>query len=325
MLLQQDIEQRGYAELEHGIPNDWIDALIERYADFTLQHPDPSFETMSAMLPAGTTADAVKKELDNLDYSKDTQKEWHKYRTNVTGVGKPDGYTNRSLQVSALRAVRGIVLPEEDPKEFYHHTPRHFGAVARQHKALGWGAIPPEVSALDTAFGRIHHKATELITKICAQIEETHSGLSSVITPEALLGSPLRLLFYHPSSEQQLAAGHYDKSVMTVQIGESHQGLRVATQQGQELTPVVRDASAGVLFMSHTLSATPSTKDPRGGHYPDSTLRPAWHDVIADNRPNTGRYVPVRAAEVCARWALIFFVNENNYVDPGKNAMHSRG
>lgn len=324
MLLEQDIAERGYAEVQHGIPNEWVEELVERYADFTLTHPNPDFATMNAMLPQGSDADIISKQLDMLDYSKDTQQDWHKYRTNVVGIGKPDGYTNRSLQVETLAAMRGIALPEEDPKEFYHHTPKHYGTMARQHKNLGWGPIPSEVAKLDTVFSRIHHKTSELIMTICAQIEETHPEINEIVTKDALLGSPLRLLFYHPSAQKQLACAHFDKSVLTVQIGESHQGLRVATHTDQALAPVVRDSNLGIVFASHTLSAEPSEKDPRGGHFPQSPLRPAWHDVIADSTANVGRSVPLRAAEVCARWSLIFFVNENNYIDPGKVAMHSR-
>ncbi len=324
MLLEQDITRQGYGEIQHGIPNEWVEELVERYADFTLAHPNPDFATMDAMLPVESDAEKIGKQLDVLDYSQDTQKEWHKYRTNVVGVGKPDGYTNRTLQVAALAAMRSIALPEEDPKEYYHHTPRHYGNMARQHKDLGWGPIPPEVAKLDTAFSRIHHAASELIMTVCAQLEETHPGLDKIITREALLGSPLRLLFYHPSTHTQLAGAHFDKSVLTVQVGESHRGLRVATHTNQPLTPVVRDSDHGIVFASHTLSAKPSEKDPRGGHFPESPLRPAWHDVVADNVANEGRTIPPRAAEICARWSLIFFVNENNYVDPGKTAMHSR-
>ena len=109
-----------------------------------------------------------------------------------------------------------------------------------------------------------------------------------------------------------------------MQIAESHQGLRVATQKDQPLTPVVRDDTMGVLFASHMFSGLPKKAGDRGGHYQDSRLRPAWHDVIADSTPNVGRVVPVRASEVCARWSLIFFINEHNYIDPGKAAMHSR-
>lgn len=124
--LLNEIGQRGYAEFHHEIPDEQIEYLIDRYADFTLNHPDPLPETMDAMLPSKPsvidlknpafydnhkkflTGNWVAKKLDELDDSKDTQTEWHKYRTNVYAVGKPDGYTNRSFQ--ELRSKKLVVL-----------------------------------------------------------------------------------------------------------------------------------------------------------------------------------------------------------------------
>ncbi len=323
-LLQNEIIARGYAEVQHGIHDDAVQEVVERYTDFTLAFPNPDFETMNAMLPNGTDPDVIGKQLDQLDYSKDTQAQWHKYRTSAVSIGKPDGYTNRTLQAQALASIRGVLLPNEDPKEFYHHTPRHYANMARQHKLLNWGPIPPEVAILDKAFSHIHTQARKVVTSICAQLEPTHPGINNIVTKESLFTSPLRLLFYHPSTYTQLAAPHFDKSVLTIQIGESHRGLRIATQANQQLAPVVRKSSMGVAFASSIFSAQPSAKNPHGGHFPDSDLRPAWHDVIADHIANEGRLVPARTAEVCARWALIFFANEHAYVDPGKTAMHSR-
>lgn len=322
--LQHEIITRGYAEVQHGIPNEWVQELVERYADFTLAFPNPDFETMDAMLRIGIDPDIIGKQLDLLDYRKDTQVQWHKFRTNVVGVGKPEGYTNRTFQAQALASLRGVLLPDEDPKEFYHHTPHHRAKVVRQHKELNWGPIPSEVEKLDIAFSRIHTKTRGLMTRIIAHVEETHPGINKIVTAESLFTSPLRLIFYHPSTHVSLAAPHFDKSVFTIQEGESHEGLRIATQKIEPLMPVVRNSDMAVVFASHTFSAIPNINDPRGGHFPDSELRPAWHDVIASYKANEGRLVPARAAEVCARWALLFFANEHAYMDPGKAAMHSR-
>jgi hypothetical protein len=34
--------------------------------------------------------------------------------------------------------------------------------------------------------------------------------------------------------------------------------------------------------------------------------------------------VPPKAVEVCARWALIFFANGDNFANPSKSKMHIR-
>ena len=321
--LENDIVERGYHEIQHGISTDQIETLVERYTDFTTQQPDPDHKTLNEMIQPGATADEVKNSLDNLLYVSDTQVEWHKYRTNHPGVGKPDGYTNRSLQVAALKTQRGLLLPHEDPKEFYHFTPKHRVNVAKHHKQFSWGSIPSEVDKLDTAFIGIHYQVSQIILKVCAHIEELHPEIRSIVSKEGLLGSPTRLLFYHPNGGGQLAAGHYDKSVLTMQIAESHRGLQIATAKDRPLTPVVRGPQNGVLFASYGLSGKPLPND-SGGGIPNSSLRPAWHDVMYDATANEGRTIPPSAANVCARWALIFFVNKHNYVNPEKSVMHTR-
>lgn len=323
IILEQDIMARGYHEIEHGISDDQIEDLIQRYTDFTTQLPDPNHATMSALMQPGTDADVLKHTLDDLLYANDTQESWHKYRTNVPGIGKPDGYTNRDLQVAALASQRGVYM-QDDPKEYYHFTPKHRGIVAEHHRRFGWGAVPSQVDKLDTAFGAIHYRASQLMMRVCSYIEEIHPEIRNVVTKQGMLGSPVRLLFYHPGSSTELAAGHYDKSVLTAQLAESHLGLEVATTKDEPLQPIIRPAQKGVVFVSNTLSAKPSDKNPRGGHFPNSPLRPAWHKVGTSTTANEGRFIPVEAAAVCARWSLIFFVNEHDYIDPGKTAMHTR-
>lgn len=327
-----EIQQRGYAEFEHGIPSETIDNLVSCYADFTLSHPDPEFETMDAMIPSSPSEEDAQnpayydkdgvflmnkwlaKQLDELDRGRDKQKAWHKYRTNVVGIGKPDGYSNRSFAAEAVNVVRGSVVIE-DPKEFYHFTPVHYGNMARAHQEYDWGHIPPEVATLNTAFEEVHARASQLMTRICALVEEVHPEVSQIITPESLKTSPVRLLFYHPSNSEQLGAGHYDKSFSTLQIAESHEGLRLATKASQPLEGVVREANKAVFFPG------------RGGLNlidKNTPFKPGWHDIIKVDRLNPGRHIPLSATEVCARYAVIFFANGANFVNPDKALMHSR-
>ena len=330
-MLLKEIQNRGYEEFDHGIPSEWIDNLVEKYAELTLAHPNPNAETMDLMIPFDPTPDEVAdennfedgsfshykwlgKQLDNLDRTQDTQKEWHKYRTNVQGVGKPDGYTNRSFQSEVILSERGIDL-REDPKEYYHHTPTHMGKMQRLHRELGWGALPPEVLTLDLAFGKIHTKARELTVKICASIEDVHPEIKDIITSESLDTSPIRLLFYHPSDSEQLGAGHYDKSVGTLQLAESHEGLRISTVKGQPLQGVVREPEKAVYFPGWGLQN-------RVGE--DTPYQPGYHDIVRIDRLNPGRTIPEKAAQVCVRYAVIFFSNGANYVMPDKSLMHQQ-
>lgn len=314
-LLRSEIQQRGYAEFDHSISIDAIEHLVETYGTFTLNHPDPTVDTMCAMLPHEPNPKIMAKQLDDLDRSQDKETGWNKYRTNAALILKPDGYTNRSFQQQALLEGRQLAIdPPEDPKEYYHFTPRHFANMARNHRVFGWGPIPTEVEALNTAFAPIHRKAAELLTRVCAIIEETHPEINRIITPEGVSVSPLRLLFYHPSPLNERAGGHYDKGTLTFRIAESHQGLHVATRKGAPLKPVIRDDSKAVFFPARGLVE----------RIPDTVFRPGWHNVAASDILNEGRSVPAAASSVCARWALIFFANDPTLTAPDKATTHSR-
>lgn len=118
----------------------------------------------------------------------------------------------------------------------------------KNHREYNWGSIPPEVTTLEQAFAPIHQKASRLIIRVAEIIEETHPGIRDFFDTRSLAGSPIRLLFYHPSDSEQLGAAHYDKSSLTIQIAESHEGLRVAPNKASELQFVIRDGSKAVVF-----------------------------------------------------------------------------
>lgn len=312
--LQKEIMERGYAEYQHGISDGAIEYLVDTYATFTLAHPDPEPVTMNAMLPDGEDPDLLRYQLDELDRSQDDQTEWHKYRTNAGQLFKPDGYTNRSYQEDVLRSVRGVNIPAEDPKEYFHFTPKWYANMARNHEAFGWGPIPPEVKDLNQAFTPIHRRATELMMRVCGDIEEVHPEIQKFVTSQSLMTSPLRLLFYHPTNRPELAYGHYDKGLATLQIGESHQGLHIARDYNDSLQPVLRNSDTAAFFAGSGLAR----------FFPDTVFQPAWHSVVATNQLNEGRSVPLEASEVCARWALIFFANGQGDREDSKAAMHTR-
>lgn len=313
--LLADIGARAFAEFEHGISVDEFDQLVAVYADFTTAHPDPDISTMDQMLPRIDDPYILGKSLDELDRARDTQKIWHKYRTNTEKLSKPDGYTNRFLLEHVLLRARGIQLdPPEDDKEFYHYSPSALDQITHNHAIYGWGPIPKEVIRLNSAFESIHTKAMALMIRVCGLIEETHPEINSFITEDALRDSPVRLLFYHPSTIPQRGAGHYDKSALTAQLAESHRGLRIAPHEGSDLVDVVRDSSSAALFPGSALAE----------HFPESPFLPAWHDIISSQILNEGRRIPPNAESVCARWAIIFFANYVNFANPDKSRMHTR-
>lgn len=316
--LRYELKERGYAELEHGISADQFLDLTSRYFEFSLAHPDPETTTMDAMLPPTPPDIKNSNWLDELDRSKDTQIVWHKYRTNTESPAKPNGYTNRSAQEEALVEKRGVIL-HEDPKEYYHWMPGHLEAMMANHSEFGWGPIPPEVIELDAAFVDIHKIAREIMWEVCREIEDQHPGLTKLITPASLLASPLRLLGYHHSDKPYLGEDHYDKSWITFQPGESHEGLLVAKDKESPLELVRRNADRGLVFMGKSLS------DPEIGFFPDSPYGPAWHGIRNLDQPNQGQYpIPDWAQERFKRWALIFFAGNTDLQVLTKQDTHVR-
>jgi hypothetical protein len=321
-LLCDDLQKNGYALVDHGIPEDAIDEVIACYADFTDNFPDPSYELLSAMLPDGNDPIVLEKQLDDLDRSKDTQREWHKYRTNQAFVGKPLGHSDRLLATKALQIVRGVEIAN-DPKKFFHYMPDALAQLHTQHRERSWGPIPREVGHLHLLCSGIHKAATTAIARQYALLEDSHPELTAYLArPTDLMRSPLRILAYHEGQGDLLARGHYDKSVGTLQIAESHVGLRILnpTQRDEEfygeptedprMQLLRRPANKGVFFpgFNHTL------------HYPDSPIKGAWHDVVNHPDANAGRKLHGRGI---ARWALILFTNSFAIDFPSKDAVHN--
>jgi hypothetical protein len=319
--LQRDLLADGYSLIDHGIDDGAVDDLMQAYANFTDNLPEPPAEVMDRMLPPGTDAAVLDKQLDELDYSRDDAPDWHKYRTNHPHFAKPGGYTNRSVQVAALEQMRGVEL-QDDPKEYYHYSPDGLEKIIEQHERYGCGSLPPEVHELHQRFEVIHGAARLAMTDLLKQLEETNPDiLSKYVTPESLHSSPLRLLFYHPGQGDMLAAGHYDKGFATIQIAESHEGLRLldpkfASQPAPENTldddrmrMLRRSPEKGAFFLAHGFGKT----------FPDSDIKPEWHDVINSDEFNEGRQLRGRNV---ARWSLIFFSNAESLGAVGKDATH---
>ncbi len=309
------IERDGYALIDHGASEELVDALIRDYAAFTDNLPDPSLETMEAMIPGGTDPATLEKRLDDLNYGRNLDAYWHKYNTNHPQFAKPGGYTNRSLQIRALREVRGVELAD-DPKEYYHYHPNSLTVIDQLHEAYGWGPVPSEVKTLHMRFAAIHRAGVAAVTGAYAKLEAEHPDLLSRFATKADLdGSPIRLLFYHPGQGDLLAGGHYDKGLGTLQIAESHRGFRarvpgtnseeqIAAYRADPLTdPNMQllerdDPNLGIFF--------PARAWINDVAYPHSRLEPTWHDVVNLPEMNAGRALH---GKNCARWAIIFFTN----------------
>jgi hypothetical protein len=219
--------------------------------------------------------------------------------TNHPVFGKPGGYTNRSLQIDALRFFGVGSNIDDDPKEYYHYSPLGLGRIQKLHDMYEWGAIPPRVIRLHEKFATVHELGAKAMVKTMIELEDTHPNVvGRFITPAAIEESPVRLLFYHPGQGSVLAAGHFDKGVATIQIAESHEGLRIKNPQDGTMETLVRSPEYGAFFLAHAWKKEPM--------YPDSALTPAFHDVVNAPVPNEGRNL---YGQNVARWSIIFFMS----------------
>jgi isopenicillin N synthase-like dioxygenase len=302
--IKSELEQNGFALVNHQIPSDAIDELMDAYRVFTDELPDPSPELLARMLPDPTN-------LDKIDYSADTGREWHKYRTNHPYQFKPGGYTNRSLATAALRGVRGISI-EDDPKEYYHSSGPSLGLMQAHHKAHGWGPIPSEVQRLQRSFTVVDTLANLMIRASLEALEKDYPEIGRiVVTDQDLKTSPIRLLNYHRSESSMLAEGHYDKSILTAQLAESHRGLRIRHPDSRDMQVIDRAPEKAAVFAGNLLTL-PHV-------YPDSAIQPAWHDVESLPVLNQGRHAEGKRNH---RYALIKFVNSGYAGEVGKALTH---
>lgn len=284
--MHESLANHGYALIPHNIPVDHFEELETLYEAFRAL-PDPEPETLDAMILDPDN-------LDRLDFTKDKQKEWHKYRTNVPRGAKPDGLTNRSLQVHALSSQRGIEI-QDDPKEFYHFTPPLRVDLEKRHKEFGWGLIPTEVNKLNDHLLTIHNIAKKVMISVFANLEENLGPLMDkwITAPDFNL-SPLRWLAYHKGQGEVMAEPHVDKGWFTAQLGESHEGLWVKNPKSGEWQQVKRQAEYAVVFPSWAFEQS----------HADSDIKATDHKVTNIPKLNEGRTIH---SEDVVRNALIWF------------------
>ncbi len=292
-----DLAEQGFSLVAHTISPNQIDDVFGSYAEVSDNLPKPELTTLNAMIKDP-------EELDDLDYQADTQQEWHLYRTNTPHFAKPSGYTNRSLQIEALTAhgrnvtASGDVLLD-DPKEFYHFDAHTLDRMIAHHEQHGW-KLPQEVIDLHrNKLEPLHAAARLVVVDTLARLEVAYPELlKTVFTPEDIMSSAMRILIYHKGQGDVLAAGHYDKGGATFQFAESHLGLRVRNPKTGEMTEINRDSKYAAFFLAANFVFDHV--------YPNSPLRPGWHDVIKN--PEAAKDRRVYGID-CERNALIFFVN----------------
>lgn len=185
----------------------------------------------------------------------------------------------------------------------------HFGSMTRQiTEARLSGPLPKDLRTFMDQAEAVYWAAQR--TKRNALADLGNKGLmGAMVTERGTINDVLRLIAYYPN-HGALAKGHFDRSVSTLAIGESHEGLRMAPAQnglrvdanedymaGVEvsLQPVEHHSGEAKFFLGSGWNRLPT--ELRTGN---EDLPLAYHDVV-----ETGK----RVGEKVMRWAIVMFSN----------------
>ncbi len=199
---------------------------------------------------------------------------------------------------------RGVVL---DNKDIFH-----FGSQTRQVvEARLTGALPKDMKDfLDIAediFWESHRSKRAALEVI----DSYQAGLVGICLPETgEIRDTVRFIAYYPSDDGILAKGHFDRSMATIALAESHPGLRIAPGQNglhidadevylknleANLQNVEYAEGQGKFFLGAGWNRLPEYY--RFGNH---DLPLGWHDVVKTDQQINDQLM---------RWAIIHFIN----------------
>lgn len=214
-----------------------------------------------------------------------------------------DGDYGQFTRVAGNTGERGAVM---DNKDIFH-----FGSLTRQYiEAELDGRIPREMKDfLDTA-EEVFWAGQRSKRHALADFDDDGSFLVDTLqTKYHTLNDVLRLITYY-ENDDKLAKSHFDRGVCTLAIGESHEGLRLATGQNglvldaneqyladleSRLTPVEHRSGEAKFFLGAGWNRLPQYI--KHGH---DDLELGWHDVVPSAK---------RVGERVMRWAVVMFIN----------------
>lgn len=214
-----------------------------------------------------------------------------------------DGDFGQFRRTAGASSERGAV---PDNKDIFH-----FGASSRQvlESRLS-NRLPSSLKNFYRDAEEIFWVAERAKLNALDELDILHMGLRRVMMDERLLNNDvLRFIAYYPDPNK-LAKGHFDRSVCTLAIGESHEGLRIAPGQNG----LVEDASSEYMAK---LDTTLSPVEHRPGEakfmlgagwnrlepqqrFGNQEMPLGWHDVVASEKSVSERVM---------RWAIVLFAN----------------
>ena len=225
-----------------------------------------------------------------------------------------DGDFGQYERVAGTNSDRGQI---QDNKEIFH-----FGAQTRQAMEARVGSsLPQDAKLFLNAAESIFWAAQCAKKRAVNEISYGNILKDMFVSPTEVNNDVLRFISYHHDTDV-LAKGHFDRSVMTLAVGESHEGLRLTGGQngythdatahymaGMEsrLEPVEYVEKQAKFFLGAGWNHIPwvhKSAEAQG-------LPLCWHDVIP-----TAQSV----SDTIARWAIVMFINPHlgvkDYVVP---------
>jgi hypothetical protein len=223
--------------------------------------------------------------------------------TRFFSTDRGDGDFGQYTRTAGDKSERGEV---PDNKDIFH-----FGAQTRQHvEAVLPGVLPIDLTTFLSMCEEIFWASQRTKRMALDNLDHLSNGLASLTLPESgVINDVLRLIAYYPNPNK-LAKGHFDRSVFTLALGESHDGLRITKGQNgithesdeaymnqleDQLMPVTYTVDEAKFFLGAGWNRIPT-------YYRDGNhdLELGYHDVQALDKHVTERIM---------RWAFVLFSN----------------
>jgi hypothetical protein len=191
-------------------------------------------------------------------------------------------------------------VDRKDPKQFFHWSP-----------ALMTREPCPSLRAQEPAVDRFFRAASDVYRCVESALFDVYSQClpeyrQRIFREDRLIDGILRFLCYAPRPEHDFCArAHFDKGFSTLALADSASGLRIGCCNTHPLKPVHHE-DGHALFMPAWMLFQAS-----GG-----AIKPAWHDVV--HRPGEQD-----VNRLCARWSIVFFVNDPGTPFSSWDAVHT--
>lgn len=192
----------------------------------------------------------------------------------------------RSHRASADGFTDKVGVDLKDPKQFFHWSPMLLGETVCKQLRTKYSQIDSFFQTSESLYREIEYVLSELY------FEHLPEYRHHVFRGNQLIDGILRFLCYTPRDGHSFCArAHFDKGFSTLAIADSAPGLRIGCCNRHPLEPV-RYQEGTAIFMPAWMLFQASK-----GH-----IKPAWHDVIHAPQEQD-------VNELCARWSIVFFVN----------------